>query len=230
MEVNEGAVRQDSEGVGSTGAGTENLPGTGHLQFSPEYQIEPPQVGDNSVQEPAGAGEARAEVLGTEGQQQQPLVPTIPPELQPDKDGNPPKITPELIRQLRGKYFTVKHVRLTDCGHLLDMVNQPKNNCETCWFNWFNSHAQLVETADKFYRELGKKPMVAMRGEKFVKNFLRFMATVHHFMQLEKEQKANGNNQERPITSGIAPAEARGESTVDSADEGREVEGGGISN
>ena len=177
-------------------------------------------------------GESHTAVLsvpgeGVEQPQEQPtqLVPTVPPELQPDAEGNPPNITPELIRQLRGKYFTVKHVRLLDCNHLLDMVNQPKNNCETCWFNWFNSHAKLIEVADEFYRAHGKAPMVAMRGIKFVKNFLRFMSTVHHFMQLEKEQKNVADNQERGAESDVLsnPEAVGTDASPAAVAEGREV-------
>src|SRR5208283_5322638 len=75
-----------------------------------------------------------------------------PPELWPDKDGNPPVITERLLKSLRGKYFTVRHVRLGNCGHLLDMINQPKNNCHECWVAFFSTHPQLVEVAHQFYQ------------------------------------------------------------------------------
>jgi hypothetical protein len=109
------------------------------------------------------------------------------------------------------------------------MINQPKNNCETCWFNWFNSHAKLIEVADEFYRAHGKKPMIALRGEKFVKNFLRFMATVHHFMQLEKEQNV-ASHQEESGNTGAVLAEVETRSSPDASPtllvEGGETEGG----
>jgi hypothetical protein len=148
---------------------------------------------------------------------------TLPPELQPDENGNPPQITEKLLGTLRGKYFTVRHPFLTDCGHRLDMINQPKNNCETCWWTFFNTHPQLVQVADEFFRNQGKNPMIAMRGVKFVKNFLRFMATVHHFLQ---EQKANGTtNQGQPVadsedSTADAQAESGQASEVTVADQG----------
>lgn len=113
----------------------------------------------------------------------------IPPEFRPDANGKWPEITPQLIRTMRGKYFTVKHPMLTNCGHRLDMVNQPKNNCENCWYQWFNTHPQLVETADQFFRTHGKGPLIGMRGEKFFKMFVRYMATVIHFMKEEEALK-----------------------------------------
>jgi hypothetical protein len=115
----------------------------------------------------------------------------IPPELRPDKDGKYPAITPKLIKAMRGRYFTVKHVLLTNCGHRLDMINEPRHrHCENCWFQWFNTHPQLVETADQFFRTHGKLALEGMRGKHFVKMFTRYMATVIHFMKQEAEAKA----------------------------------------
>lgn len=174
MDEQESEVRPSSDGARPTG--TENLPGPGQLQFPAEGESKPSIQPENPER----------------------LVPQIPPELQPDKDGNPPAITPELIRKLRGKYFTVKHPRLTDCGHLLDMVNFPKRNCHTCLFNWFNSHAQLVELAHEFYTKHGRKALAAMRGDKFVKAFLMFMSTIAHFQKEAAEGKIDVN----PLSNG----------------------------
>ena len=112
----------------------------------------------------------------------------LPQELWPDETGKPPEITPRLLRALRGRYFTVKHVLLSDCGHKMDMINEPRHrHCENCWFQWLNYHPQLVETADKMFREQGKKPLEGLRGAHFVKMFVRFMSTVIHFMNEEKD-------------------------------------------
>jgi hypothetical protein len=111
----------------------------------------------------------------------------VAPELWPDEDGKPPKLTEALMRQLRGKYFTVKHPRLETCGHKYDPINEPRHrNCENCWFQFLNTHPQLVETADQFFRTQGKKAMIGMRGEHFVKMFVRYMATVIHMMNEER--------------------------------------------
>jgi hypothetical protein len=131
----------------------------------------------------------------------------LPPELRPGPDGRPPKITPKLLKQMRGHYFTVKHDVLTNCGHKMDRMNQPHNNCENCWYQFFNTHPQLVEVSDQFFRTHGKGPMIGMRGEKYFKNFVRFMATVIHFQKEElaiaaakaaKEQADVASDQEQP--------------------------------
>lgn len=156
----------------------------------------------------------------------------VPQELWPDKDGNPPVITERLLKSLRGKYFTVRHIRLGVCGHLLDMVNQPKNNCEQCWFQFFNTHPQLVEVADQFFRTQGKKPMIGMRGEKFVKMFLRYMATIIHLMKQEGRIPSESDSQQGTNANSV---NSQGDeagiigSVSHSDDQGREAESGRIS-
>ncbi len=67
----------------------------------------------------------------------------------------PEQMTLRQFKQLRGKYFTVKHKRMTPCGHRLDQINEPRNNCEFCWFAFFQTHGELVQTADRAYQEQG---------------------------------------------------------------------------
>ena len=137
-----------------------------------------------------------SEVLRTPEQQQQPNsapgltaeeLQRLPPELRPGPDGKPPVMTEKLLRQMRGHYFTVKHVLLEQCGHRLDMITEPRTGCENCWWQWFLHHPQLVETTDQFYRTQGKGPLIAMRGKKYVTMFGRFMAT---YIRMAKEEAA----------------------------------------
>jgi hypothetical protein len=139
----------------------------------------------------------------------------VPPELWPDASGNPPALTPQLMKRLRGKYFTVKHPRLT-CGHKLDMINQPKNNCGECWFAFFSTHPQLVEVAHQFYQTQGRGPMVGMRGSKFVKMFERFMATMFQEMK-KREQEAARVSQEQNSIPSESQQELSGETPVSPA-------------
>lgn len=143
-----------------------------------------PEVPDSPV--PAEAGTLETVILDTkhgkglatvDSRTPPPGYETVPPELWPDADGNPPKLTEGLMRMLRGRYFTVRHPTIT-CGHKLDMINFPKRNCESCLFHFFNTHPQLVEVTDQFYRTQGRGPLVAMRGEKYFKAFVRYMVTI----------------------------------------------------
>lgn len=135
----------------------------------------------------------------------------VPPELRPDADGKPPVLTEALMAKLRSKYFTVRHPRVTECGHRFDMVNEPRNNCELCWINFFAYHPQLVETADQFFRTQGKNPMIAMRGKKFFKYFTRFMVTLLREKEAREAQLKEQNvsrNQESRLGDGTICVEA----------------------
>ena len=134
--------------------------------------------------------------VGSDGQVHQ-----IPPELI-GPDGKMLPLNERTVSMLRGKYFTVRHIFLKDCGHKMDAINFPKRNCQTCLYTWFNHHAQLVQTAHEFYQQYGKERLIALRGEKFVKAFLMFMSTVHHFLELQKEQeRAKQEGVQSPVVS-----------------------------
>lgn len=141
----------------------------------------------------------------------------LPPELRPDKDGNPPQLTEALMRKLRGKYFTVKHPVLANCGHKMDQMNEPRTNCQNCWFQWLNTHPQLVEVADQFYRTQGKGPITAMRGAKFVKMFGRYMATV---IRLMNEEKQNVVEDSKSRGDEVVPSEGEVTSSSAGTDQG----------
>ena len=59
-----------------------------------------------------------------------------------------------------------------------------------------NTHGELVKVADEFFREYGKARLVAMRGKVFVKMFLRFMSTVQHLMEEQKNLKGARRGEE----------------------------------
>ena len=103
-------------------------------------------------------------------------------------DGKPLPINERTLRLIRGKTFTVRHIALI-CGHKMDLQNQPKTGCETCWWEWLNNHSTLVQTAHEFYQQFGKERLVAMRGKVFVKYFLMFMSTVQHLLEQQKKEE-----------------------------------------
>jgi hypothetical protein len=130
------------------------------------------------------------------------------------------------MAKLRNRYFTVKH-DLMPCGHKIDRINQPKTNCEICWWNWLNTHGELVKVADEFYRTYGRRRLEAMRGKVFVKMFLRFMSTVQHIMEEQERLKEQAyDNQQNPADSGTSVGSSEGNQgrPVEAVDSGREVE------
>jgi hypothetical protein len=111
------------------------------------------------------------------------------------------------FRELRGKYFTVRHIPVSECGHKIDAMNEPTIGCEWCWWTWFSGHAELVQTTDKAFQEHGKEFVIKMRGRRYLKYFLRYMSTLARF-QKEQEEK---NEQSRDIQGGGAARETDGQ-------------------
>jgi hypothetical protein len=119
------------------------------------------------------------------------------PELWPLEDGTLPKMSLELMSRLRGKYFTVRHSRLQVCGHKADQINQPKNNCPECWGWFFSSHPELCKVADEFFQKFGKSNMIKMRGEKFVRFFVRFMSLLYQEAKRRQDAQEEIREEER---------------------------------
>jgi len=105
----------------------------------------------------------------------------------------PKQITESQLRELRGKYFTVRHPRVPECNHKSDVINEPRHrNCQHCWFSWLESHQELVKVADEAYIEQGKEFLDKMRGKTFRIMFCRYMATK---LKIKKETEQNGSSE-----------------------------------
>ena len=205
MEQHDAGVVQGNERNDDPKANTATKFGSG-LHESNVYYGEPAEgctSFESSKIEPTGGGSSESKTIaelpaapeqqafvGADGQVHQ-----VPPELI-GPDGKMLPFNEKTMRKLRGKYFSVEHPWLEDCGHRLDMINFPKRNCQNCLFQWFNCHAKLVETAHEFYQQYGKERLIALRGQKFVKAFLMFMSTVHHFLEEQKKEEQDGKTGE----------------------------------
>ena len=97
------------------------------------------------------------------------------------------------IRKFNRLYITRQLKRVRECGHRFDENQEPHNNCEFCWFAFFNMHAELIKQADQCFTEMGKDILERIRGKRFTKMFTRFMSTVEQFMK-EKQKEQNGPN------------------------------------
>ena len=198
----------------------------GNTQQTDTPEIEPTGVGSSeskTIAELPAAPEQQA-FVGADGQVHQ-----VPPELI-GPDGKMLPFNERTLAMLRGKYFTVRH-DLMPCGHKIDRINQPKNNCDICWWNWLNIHRKLIETAHEFYQQYGKERLVAMRGAKFVRMFLRYMSTVAHLLEEQKAQEKLNGNQDSSVGQlgdGTICTEAGEGSTSEAVDGGREVETGQV--
>jgi len=115
------------------------------------------------------------------------------PEIESRLNAEPQKpLTERQFRQLRNLYFTVRHTLVKECGHKIDMINEPRHrNCETCYWAWFSAHGELVQVADRALQEQGKSFLVKMRGRHFYEMFVRYMSTLARFKK-EQDDKEIG--------------------------------------
>jgi len=188
---------------------------------TPFKSTEPTELSSSSVPEEVQPEPPNA-VITPDGVQE------LPPWLI-GSDGKPLPINERTLRLIRGKTFTVRHILLEDCQHKMDMQNQPKTGCENCWYQWLNHHGTLVQTAHEFYQQFGKERLVAMRGAKFVKMFLRFMSTIAHMIEEQKKQEAANVN--RTGASSVHEGQVGGEgNAVETLDNRGEGQAGEVSN
>lgn len=97
-------------------------------------------------------------------------------------------------KRAMNQYFTVRRATVNECGHKYNDMDQPRNNCEFCWFAYLNSHGDLVKLADEvFWKDQGKL-LARLKGDKFVKMFKRFMSTVARWK--EEAEALRGQNGE----------------------------------
>ena len=80
--------------------------------------------------------------------------------------------------KLMSLYWTQRNEEVTACGHKWNKNGEPRNNCTDCWFAFFQTHGEFTQLAEKCFKEEGRAALVSFRGEKFVKQFLRFMRTL----------------------------------------------------
>jgi len=104
------------------------------------------------------------------------------------------------LRQLRNLYFTIRHTPVKECGHKIDMINEPRHrNCENCYWAWFSAHGELVQVADKALHEQGRTFLIKMRGRHFYEMFVRYMSTLARFKK-EQDDKETGITREENRT------------------------------
>jgi hypothetical protein len=116
----------------------------------------------------------------------------------------PPQMTRKVWKEMMRIHFTVRRGTAPGCGHKLSSINvpnekgentlfitsDPRKNCDSCWFTYFNTNGQMTNIADECFREAGRDVLERSRGKRFVRYFLRFMSTIARF-QREQEQNAN---------------------------------------
>jgi len=123
-------------------------------------------------------------------------------------------------RQLNKIWVTRRLDHIKECGHKFSAYEEPRTNCEWCWFTFFNTNGELVKTADECFREEGRDILERVRGKKFTKMFLRFMSTVAQFVNEQKgkneirvqETSGVGRETEQAVQDGAQLNSIRGQS------------------
>ena len=99
---------------------------------------------------------------------------------------NPSKVDWARINKL---YVTVQHNKVKICGHKFHPYNDPRTSCQHCWVTYFQNHGEVTKMCDEIFRNDGPEVLIRLRGERFVKMFKRFMATLAKF----KEEQENSS-------------------------------------
>lgn len=123
-------------------------------------------------------------------------------EANPDTPAEQKPPTRRELGRLRRQYFTRELPTVTGCGHKADPMREPKNNCQYCWFTFFNNHGELVQAVDELWR---KEPgiLVGLKGNKFAKNFLKFMATLAQWKATADAAKAAEEQKNESSTGSV---------------------------
>ena len=142
----------------------------------------------------------------------------------------PKQMTRQVWKQMMRIHFTIRRGTAPGCGHKLSSINvpnekgentifitsDPRKNCDSCWFTYFNTNGQMTNIADECFREAGRDVLERSRGKRFVKYFLRFMSTIARF-QREAAEKAAANGVEVNGTEGSEDSVGGGSPATDSS-------------
>lgn len=138
----------------------------------------------------------------------------------------PKKLTIKEFKQLLAKFFTVRNNIVEMCGHPIGQDREPKMvNCEYCWFAYFQTHGKIVQVADECFQSEGKEMLERIKGKKFVKHFIRFMAIVARMKEINDKRKVESNGKIPSIGESEGNSEAAGSACNDESCSCGPVEG-----
>jgi hypothetical protein len=103
------------------------------------------------------------------------------------------EITRGEFKKDRKLHVTLQFNRIPRCQHKFVPGAEPRHrNCEMCWFTFFRAHGELTQSLDELFAKHGKAGLLQVRGTKFVKNFLKFMATLAEWKKQVEAAKGTG--------------------------------------
>ena len=106
----------------------------------------------------------------------------------------PPQMTRQVWKQMMRMHFTIRRGRAQPCGHKINIEADPRNNCENCWFTYFNNNKTMTEIADDCFQNAGRDILERSRGKKFTRQFMRFMSTVNRLVEEAKQKELDARS------------------------------------
>jgi hypothetical protein len=80
------------------------------------------------------------------------------------------------VPQPKYKMRPVQHATVTACGHKLEAGHFPRQaNCEHCWYALFETTPEGVASVHQLLITDGTRAVIAMHGEKFTKQFGKYL-------------------------------------------------------
>lgn len=121
----------------------------------------------------------------------------------------PPVLTRKMFKEYLRWHFTVRRSVVKACGHKINLATDPRHNCDSCWFAYFQNNGQMTQIADECFQQAGRDVLERSRGKTFVKYFLRFMSTIARFQReaAEAQKAQEKNNGEANVSGGGSDAE-----------------------
>lgn len=115
-------------------------------------------------------------------------------ELMAEDAAKPKELSHSEYKAAMRAYFTRRNPTVQACGH--KFKGEPKNNCTECWYAFFQNYGELTKTADEVFQNEGRQALEALKGKKFVKYFIGFMAAVANFVkEMQPVEEGNGNKE-----------------------------------
>jgi hypothetical protein len=102
-------------------------------------------------------------------------------------------------KKMMGKFFTYRNDHVVACGHKFHQVNEPRNQCPSCWAAFFFTQGETSAIADEVFQKGGNELLIRIKGRVFTKWFLRFMGEIQKKL---KEQKSLDSSGEMGMANG----------------------------
>jgi hypothetical protein len=142
----------------------------------------------------------------------------------------PPQMTRKVWKQMMRTYFTIRRGKAQPCGHKLSSINvpnekgeatvfitsDPRKNCDSCWWTYFNTNGQMTQIADECFREAGRDVLERSRGKRFVKYFLRFMSTIARFQKESQDAVQRNTEGTESQATGLLSPQSEKEASLES--------------